>query len=320
MEGERIYTKLQQIFNSGQKIKEFGVIFEHVSVNSEYYPLFFEEGNLGVHYQNILSLLQFSLCLFNQRSTLSEKEILILTKILLLVNPGFVTALNKRRTYLYNGSINPEKELDYLDILLARHPKIQELWIYRFDILEEYFKQNKNQINNINNKNPNNNNNNKKENNNVNSNSNSSSNNNNKEENNNNKNNKEINERLEKEFSICSKCADIYPRNYYAWTYRIKLWKHLSDPLSLLLEELNVTMKQFVKKHLSDYSALNYRQFLLKEIETQLKKKKKKKKKKNNKMKYWICISKNYYLFRICNQITLGLSRLGNTGNLFSNL
>ncbi|KAJ6235440.1 protein prenyltransferase alpha subunit repeat-containing protein [Anaeramoeba flamelloides] len=87
--------------------------------------------------------------------------------------------------------------------------------------------------------------------------------------------NKEIIERLDKEFLICSRCADIYPRNYYAWTYRIKLWKYLPNPLSLLLKELNVTMKQFVKRHLSDYSALNYRQFLLKEIELQLKGEKK---------------------------------------------
>ncbi|CAD5125644.1 DgyrCDS13846 [Dimorphilus gyrociliatus] len=71
---------------------------------------------------------------------------------------------------------------------------------------------------------------------------------------------------VQKEVEVCDKTARLYSNNYYSWTHRIwfvQLYcKSSAKKSELLTTEFSIS-KKYVEYHISDYSGLQYRQFLL---------------------------------------------------------
>lgn len=84
---------------------------------------------------------------------------------------------------------------------------------------------------------------------------------------------------LRHEFAVVSRVANVYPRCYYAWNYRIWLIEHLLssssssrtmpknelewfEPIVLLSAEL-FDCAAWLRRHIGDGSAYNHRRFLL---------------------------------------------------------
>lgn len=72
------------------------------------------------------------------------------------------------------------------------------------------------------------------------------------------------------ELEISSKASEIYPRNYFAWSHRFRcllaLTKtaqvtHSSHSLDLIKQE-SLWIRQWIERHISDYSAMQYHQQL----------------------------------------------------------
>ncbi|XP_067134275.1 protein prenyltransferase alpha subunit repeat-containing protein 1 [Centruroides vittatus] len=65
------------------------------------------------------------------------------------------------------------------------------------------------------------------------------------------------------EFEVCSRAAERYPNNYYAWSHRIWVIQELIvDKKNIAVEELKNT-ESWVCNHISDHSGFHYRQFLI---------------------------------------------------------
>ncbi len=68
---------------------------------------------------------------------------------------------------------------------------------------------------------------------------------------------------FEKEMKFCSFICEIYPRNYYCWTYRTYIMTQYYGKDTFKLKQEIESVKQFIKKHIGDYSAMVYIQQLL---------------------------------------------------------
>lgn len=65
------------------------------------------------------------------------------------------------------------------------------------------------------------------------------------------------------EFEVCTRAAERYPNNYYAWSHRIWVIQELViDKKQITIQELKNT-ESWVCSHISDHSGFHYRQFLL---------------------------------------------------------
>ena len=75
-----------------------------------------------------------------------------------------------------------------------------------------------------------------------------------------------VQEVIEQELAFCTRVNKYHPRNYYLWTYRLKLVKEILMPLihrcpafqeTLLLNEIT-NMRKYIKDNPSDSSAKHY--------------------------------------------------------------
>ena len=62
---------------------------------------------------------------------------------------------------------------------------------------------------------------------------------------------------LKDELRTCTRVVTLYPRNYYAWTYRSIVVNHLSTT-DLEVELMDI--EKWLRQHVSDYSAFHHRQ------------------------------------------------------------
>ncbi|XP_072244676.1 protein prenyltransferase alpha subunit repeat-containing protein 1 isoform X2 [Leuresthes tenuis] len=75
---------------------------------------------------------------------------------------------------------------------------------------------------------------------------------------------------LHQEMKVCSDAACRYPSNYNAWSHRIWVLQHMAKGnIKVFHDELS-SMRLWVSMHVSDHSGFHYRQFLLKELITEL--------------------------------------------------
>ncbi|XP_049792011.1 protein prenyltransferase alpha subunit repeat-containing protein 1 isoform X1 [Schistocerca nitens] len=70
---------------------------------------------------------------------------------------------------------------------------------------------------------------------------------------------------LEEELQVCAVAADRYPGNYHAWQHRTWSMVRLADTDQLWLKEWQWS-EGWMSLHISDYSGLHYRQFLLRHL------------------------------------------------------
>ena len=69
---------------------------------------------------------------------------------------------------------------------------------------------------------------------------------------------------VNKEIALCSKVAEKFPKNYYAWTHRRYLWSscillHLhKDKIQRLLQQEFEALQAWLEQHISDHSAVHY--------------------------------------------------------------
>lgn len=84
-------------------------------------------------------------------------------------------------------------------------------------------------------------------------------------------------EMVKKEMQFCTRMSVLYPRNYYAWTYRkIAMEQFVCQQqqqqqqqqqlMKQVLEEELHEMNQFMRKNISDYSCMHFIQYLLQQL------------------------------------------------------
>lgn len=73
---------------------------------------------------------------------------------------------------------------------------------------------------------------------------------------------------LQREFDICERVAKLYPKNYFAWTYRhglISMIAAMKDSWDILQRELR-TMEKWTNCNVSDHSGLQHREVVILEM------------------------------------------------------
>ncbi|KAM4607285.1 protein prenyltransferase alpha subunit repeat-containing protein 1 isoform 2-T2 [Polymixia lowei] len=175
-----------------------------------------------------------------------------ITSTLLLLNPDFTTAWNVRKELQQCGVLNPEKDLYLGKLALTKFPKSPETWIHRrwvlLQVLQEcsgqggYRKEQGEAHQSV---------------------------------------AVAVAERsqslcehltrtLHQEMKVCSDAACRYPSNYNAWSHRIWVLQHMAmGNVKVLHDELS-SMRLWVSMHVSDHSGFHYRQFLIKELMSEL--------------------------------------------------
>eukprot|EP01080_Neovahlkampfia_damariscottae_P008224 gene8224-49_t len=92
-------------------------------------PFLLKEKRLGVAFWSIPIFYSFAFQKFRNKNYKSTKEILDLTKVLLMINTENHTAWNIRREKF--NEINFEREIQFLNLLATKSPKSDQIWSYR---------------------------------------------------------------------------------------------------------------------------------------------------------------------------------------------
>jgi protein prenyltransferase alpha subunit repeat containing protein 1 len=112
-----------------------------------------------------------------------------------------------RKELILKGQLSHKDEINFLNVLFTKHPKSGECWSHRYYIASLYYLFSKMTIRRwilehmkqC---------------------------------------GQSLTDRVQEELSICSKVAEIYPKNYYAWTHRIWFMKGMPKDKVCLLDDL----------------------------------------------------------------------------------
>ncbi|XP_039659073.1 protein prenyltransferase alpha subunit repeat-containing protein 1 isoform X2 [Perca fluviatilis] len=214
-------------------------------------PIVLVENKLGVESWCVKFLLPYvhnKLLLYRQRKHWLEREALAdITCTLLLLNPDFTTAWNVRKELLQCGVLNPEKDLYLGKLALTKFPKSPETWIHRRWVLQQILRQcsamgRKHQQGEAEQADA--------------------------------ERSQQLSDHLARtlhqEMKVCSDAACRYPSNYNAWSHRIWVLQHMAKGNVKVFHDELSSMRLWVSMHVSDHSGFHYRQFLLKELITEL--------------------------------------------------
>ncbi|KAM7392216.1 hypothetical protein PAMP_022843 [Pampus punctatissimus] len=248
---QRVVKDITNAFKKNPNIDEIGVIpCPEARYNRS--PIVLVENKLGVESWCVKFLLPYvhnKLLLYRQRKHWLDREALVdITCTLLLLNPDFTTAWNVRKELLQCGVLNPEKDLYLGKLALTKFPKSPETWIHRRWVLQQILRQSsavrcsrKQQG---------------------------------EAEQADAGRSQQLSDHLARtlhqEMDVCSDAACRYPSNYNAWSHRIWVLQHMAmGNIKIFHDELSL-MRPWVSMHVSDHSGFHYRQFLLKELITEL--------------------------------------------------
>lgn len=169
-----------------------------------------------------------------------------ITCTLLLLNPDFTTAWNVRKELLQCGALVPERDLYLSKLALTKFPKSPETWIHRRWVLQHILQQfsalthktqgeaqqsNAERTQLLSN---------------------------------------HLDRLIHQEMKVCSDAACRYPSNYNAWSHRIWVLQHMAKGNIKVFNDEMSSVHPWVSMHVSDHSGFHYRQFLLKELITEL--------------------------------------------------
>jgi len=237
-----ILGHINSLFESDPNIDEYGILFGETSSDSSLTENFvLLDHKLGISVRVLQPMfLEAHKIFFSVRrrvcqsgadgkqldSACSEGCLFSLiqsSRVLLMINPDQQTAWNLRKQLVENGYIEAQAELKFLDLIFTKHAKKPSSWAHRgwcVNLLVQRFLEG--QV---------------------------------KDEDSNDA-PSELSLLLQNELKVCTQVADRYPRNYYAWAHRCRLLPYLSS--AQLAQELEFS-KQWMKRHVSDFSCLNYR-------------------------------------------------------------
>ncbi|XP_070819668.1 protein prenyltransferase alpha subunit repeat-containing protein 1 [Chaetodon trifascialis] len=250
---QRVVKDITNAFKRNPNIDEIGVIpCPEARYNRS--PIVLVENKLGIESWCVKFLLPYvhnKLLLYRQRKHWLDREALVdITCTLLLLNPDFTTAWNVRKELLQCGVLNPEKDLYLGKLALTKFPKSPETWIHRRWVLQQVLRQfsavgcsRKQQQQG-------------------------------EAEQADAERSQQLSDHLARtlhqEMKVCCDAACRYPSNYNAWSHRIWVLQHMAmGNVKVLHDELS-SMRLWVSMHVSDHSGFHYRQFLLKELITEL--------------------------------------------------
>ncbi|XP_041792934.1 protein prenyltransferase alpha subunit repeat-containing protein 1 [Chelmon rostratus] len=251
---QRVVKDITNAFKRNPNIDEIGVIpCPEARYNRS--PIVLVENKLGVESWCVKFLLPYvhnKLLLYRQRKHWLDREALVdITCTLLLLNPDFTTAWNVRKELLQCGVLNPEKDLYLGKLALTKFPKSPETWIHRRWVLQQILCQSsaggrsrvKQQQQD-------------------------------EAEQADAERSQQLSDHLARtlhqEMKVCCDAACRYPSNYNAWSHRIWVLQHMAmGNVKVFHDELS-SMRLWVSMHVSDHSGFHYRQFLLKELITEL--------------------------------------------------
>ncbi|XP_059194035.1 protein prenyltransferase alpha subunit repeat-containing protein 1 [Centropristis striata] len=249
---QRVVKDITNAFKRNPNIDEIGVIpCPEARYNRS--PIVLVENKLGVESWCVKFLLPYvhnKLLLYRQRKHWLEREALAdITCTVLLLNPDFTTAWNVRKELLQCGVLNTEKDLYLGKLALTKFPKSPETWIHRRWVLQQILHQfsavdhsRKHQQGEA--------------------------------EQDDAERSQQLSDHLARtlhqEMKVCSDAACRYPSNYNAWSHRIWVLQHMAKGnIKVFHDELS-SMRLWVSMHVSDHSGFHYRQFLLKELISEL--------------------------------------------------
>ncbi|XP_037634382.1 protein prenyltransferase alpha subunit repeat-containing protein 1 [Sebastes umbrosus] len=249
---QRVVKDITNAFKRNPNIDEIGVIpCPEARYNRS--PIVLVENKLGVESWCVKFLLPYvhnKLLLYRQRKHWLDREALAdITCTLLLLNPDFTTAWNVRKELLQCGVLNPEKDLYLGKLALTKFPKSPETWIHRRWVLQQILRQfsavgrsRKHQQGEAEQPDA--------------------------------ERNQQLSDHLARtlhqEMKVCSDAACRYPSNYNAWSHRIWVLQHMAKSNVKVFHDELSSMRLWVSMHVSDHSGFHYRQFLLKELITEL--------------------------------------------------
>ncbi|XP_028990908.1 protein prenyltransferase alpha subunit repeat-containing protein 1 [Betta splendens] len=248
---QRVVKDITNAFKRNPNIDEIGVIpCPEARYNRS--PIVLVENKLGVESWCVKFLLPYvhnKLLLYRQRKHWLERDALVdITCTVLLLNPDFTTAWNVRKELLQCGVLNPEKDLYLGKLALTKFPKSPETWIHRRWVLQQIL----HQFSAVDVKQPHQG----------------------EAEQADAERGQELSEHLARtlhqEMKVCSEAACRYPSNYNAWSHRIWVLQHLAKGNVKVFHDELSSMRLWVSMHVSDHSGFHYRQFLLKELITEL--------------------------------------------------
>ncbi|XP_003974803.1 protein prenyltransferase alpha subunit repeat-containing protein 1 [Takifugu rubripes] len=249
---QRVVKDISNAFKRNPNIDEIGVIpCPEARYNRS--PIVLVENKLGVESWCIKFLLPYvhnKLLLYRQRKHWLDREALVdITSTLLLLNPDFTTAWNVRKELLQCGALVPEKDLYLGKLALTKFPKSPETWIHRRWVLQQVLQrfsaaacrsqqQHGEMESSELQRSP--------------------------------MLSDQLTRTLHEEMKVCCDAACRYPSNYNAWSHRIWVLQHMArGNIKFFHDELS-SMRVWVSMHVSDHSGFHYRQFLLKELMTEL--------------------------------------------------
>ncbi|KAM9392630.1 protein prenyltransferase alpha subunit repeat-containing protein 1 [Pholidichthys leucotaenia] len=252
---QRVVKDITNAMKRNPNIDEIGVIpCPEARYNRS--PIVLVENKLGVESWCVKFLLPYvhnKLLLYRQRKHWLDRDALVnITCTLLLLNPDFTTAWNVRKELLQCGVLSPEKDLYLGKLALSKFPKSPETWIHRRWVLKQilghfpsltHTKSNQQQQQS-------------------------------EREQADADRSQQLSDHVARtvhqEMKVCSDAAGRYPSNYNAWSHRIWVLQHMAKGnIKVFHDELS-SMRLWVSMHVSDHSGFHYRQFLLKELVTEL--------------------------------------------------
>ncbi|XP_038159608.1 protein prenyltransferase alpha subunit repeat-containing protein 1 [Cyprinodon tularosa] len=244
---QRVVKDISSAFKRHPNIDEIGLI-QCPEARYNRSPIVLVENKLGVESWCVKFLLPYvhnKLLLYRQRKHWLDREALVdITCTLLLLNPDFTTAWNVRKELLQCGALNPERDLYLSKLALTKFPKSPETWIHRRWVLQHILHQMSAVVHKaqqqveaeppdaerthlLNN---------------------------------------HLDRLIHQEMKVCSDAACRYPSNYNAWSHRIWVLQHMAKgDIKVFHDELS-SVHRWVSMHVSDHSGFHYRQFLLKEL------------------------------------------------------
>ncbi|XP_019959569.1 protein prenyltransferase alpha subunit repeat-containing protein 1 isoform X2 [Paralichthys olivaceus] len=249
---QRVVKDITTAFKRNPNIDEIGVIpCPEARYNRS--PIVLVENKLGVESWCIKFLLPYvhnKLLLYRQRKHWLDRGALVdITCTLLLLNPDFTTAWNVRKELLQCGVLYPEKDLYLGKLALTKFPKSPETWIHRRWVLQQILhqfsavghtrKQQQGEAAQADSERS-----------------------------------QQLSDHLsrilQQEIKVCSDAACHYSSNYNAWSHRIWVLQHMAKGNVKVFHDELSSMRLWVSMHVSDHSGFHYRQFLLKELMTEL--------------------------------------------------
>ncbi|KAK5599976.1 hypothetical protein CRENBAI_012544 [Crenichthys baileyi] len=240
---QRVVKDISSAFKRHPNIDEIGLI-QCPEARYNRSPIVLVENKLGVESWCVKFLLPYvhnKLLFYRQRKHWLDSEALVdITCTLLLLNPDFTTAWNVRKELVQCGVLNPERDLYLSKLALTKFPKSPETWIHRRWVLQHILHQFSAVVH---------------------------------------KTQQQVEAELlsnhrdrliHQEMKVCSDAACRYPSNYNAWSHRIWVLQHMAmGNIKVFHDELS-SVHLWVSMHVSDHSGFHYRQFLLKELITEL--------------------------------------------------